>query len=64
MKPHKILSVVSSDIDLLVVRGDEGSHEEASERISTVPEGDRAEGLQETLADPPKGNYDGLEKSW
>ena len=32
--------------------GDEGSHEEASERISTVPGWDRAGSLQETLDDP------------
>ena len=32
-----ILPIVSSDIDVLVIRGDEGAHEEASERISTFP---------------------------
>ena len=37
MEPHKILPMVPSDIDVLVIRGDEGSHEETSERISTVP---------------------------
>ena len=35
--PHKILPMVSSDIHVLVIRGDEGSYEETSERISTVP---------------------------
>ena len=38
MEPHKILPMVPSDIDVLVIRGDEGSHEETSEIISTVPE--------------------------
>ena len=44
--------MILSDIDVLVIRGDEGSHEEASERISTVPGSDRAGSIQETLADP------------
>ena len=33
---HKILPMVSSDVDVLVVHGDEGSHEEASARVSIV----------------------------
>ena len=37
MEPHMVLSVVSKDVDILVVRGDERSHEEISEGISTVP---------------------------
>ena len=37
MEPHKILSVVSSDIDVLFIYGDEGSYEETSKRVSTVP---------------------------
>ena len=38
MEPHKVLSVVSSDVDILVVHGDdEGSHEETPKGISTVP---------------------------
>ena len=32
MEPHKILPVVSSDFDILVICGDEGSHEETSEK--------------------------------
>ena len=32
VESHKILPLVSSDVDVLVVHGDEGSHEEASER--------------------------------
>ena len=63
MEPHKVLPVVSSDIDILVICGDEGSYEETSERISAVPGGDRTGSLQETFADPPKCDYDGLEYS-
>ena len=37
LEPHEILHVVSSDIGILVICGDEGSHEETSERISAVP---------------------------
>ena len=37
MEPHKIVPMVSNDVDVLVIRSDEGSHEETSERISTVP---------------------------
>ena len=37
VEPHKILPMVSSGIDVLAIRGDEGSHAEASEGISTVP---------------------------
>ena len=33
---HKILTTVSSDVDVLVVLGDEGPDEEPSERVSTV----------------------------
>ena len=34
---HKILPIVSSDIDVLVIHGDEGSHEETSEGVLTNP---------------------------
>ena len=37
MEPHKVLSLVSSDVDILVVHGNEGSHEEISNEILTVP---------------------------
>ena len=37
MEPYKLLPMVSIDIDVLVIRGNEGSHEQKSERISTVP---------------------------
>ena len=63
IEPHKVLPVVSSDTDILVVYCDEVPYEETSERISAVPGGDRAGSLQETFADPPKGDHDGLEKS-
>ena len=60
----KFFSVVSSDVDILVVHGDEGSHEEISEGISTVPGGDRPGSLQETSADPSKCDHHRLEESW
>ena len=37
MEPHKVLSVVSSDVNILVVHGDERSHEEIPKGISKVP---------------------------
>ena len=37
MESHKVFSVVSSDVDVLTVHGDERSHEETSKGISTVP---------------------------
>ena len=63
MEPHKVLSVVSSDVDVLAVHGDERSHEEISKGISTVPGRDRTASLQETSADPSKCDHDKLEKS-
>ena len=63
MEPHKVLSVVSSDFDILVVHGDERSHEEISEGISTVPGRNRTGSLQDTSADPSKCDHDRLEKS-
>ena len=62
MEPYKVLSVVSSDVDILVVHGDEGSHEEISEGISTVPGRNRTGSLQETSADPSKCDYDQIVK--
>ena len=46
--------MVSSNVDILVVQSDEGSHEEIPKGISTVPGGDRSGSLQETSADPSK----------
>ena len=63
MEPHKVLPVVSSDVDILVVHGDERSHEEIPKGISTVPGRDRTGGLKKTSADPSKSNHDGVEKS-
>ena len=37
MEPHKVLSLVSSDVNVLVIYGNEGSYEEISKGISTVP---------------------------
>ena len=62
MEPNKVLSVVSSDINILVVHGDEGSHDETPKGISTVPSGDRSGSLQETSADPSKCDHNRLEK--
>ena len=64
MEPHKVLSLVSSDVDILVVHGNERSYEEISKAISTVPGRDRTGGFQETSADPSKCDHDGVEKSW
>ena len=64
MKSHKILPMVSSDVDVLVIHGDEGSHEETSEGVSTVPGRDRAGSFQETLVYPSQCHKHGLEKSW
>ena len=63
-EPHLVLSMVSSDFDILVVNSDEGSHEEISEGISTVPGGNRPGSLQETSADPSKCDHHRLEESW
>ena len=62
MEPHKFLSLVSSDVDILVVHGNEGSHEEISKGISTVPGRDRTGSFQETSADPSKCDHDGVVK--
>ena len=45
METHKVLYVVSSDVDILVVHSDEGSHEEIPKGISTVLGGDRSGSL-------------------
>ena len=64
MEPLKVLSLVPSDVNVLVIHGNEGSYEEVSKGISTVPGRDRTGGLQETSADPSKCDHDGVEKSW
>ena len=63
MELHKILSIVLTDVDVLVVHGDEESHEETSERVSTVPGRDRARSFQETLANPSQCDNHGLERA-
>ena len=64
MEPLKVISLVSSDVNVLVIHGNEGSNEEISKGISTVQGRDRTGGLQETSADPSKCDHDGVEKSW
>ena len=64
MEPLKVLYLVSRDVNFLVINGNEGSYEEISKGISTVPGRDRTRGLQETSADPSKCDHDGVEKSW
>ena len=64
MEPREVLPVVSSDVDVLAVHGDERSNEEISKGISTVPGRNRTGSLQETSADPSKRDHDRLEKSW
>ena len=63
MEPHKVFSVISSDVDILVVHSDEGSHAEIPKGTSTVPGGHRSGSLQETSADPSKCDHNRLEKS-
>ena len=63
MEPLEILSLVSRDVNILVIRGDEGSHEETSKGISTIPGRDRTRRLQETSADPSKCDHGGVENS-
>ena len=64
MESPKVLLMVLNDIDVLVVHGDEGSHEEASESVSTIPGRDRAGSFPNTLANPSQCKKYGLEKSW
>ena len=63
VEPLEILSLVSRDVNILVICSDEGPHEETSKGISTIPGRDRARCLQETSADPSKCDHDGVEKS-
>ena len=63
MESHKILPMVPSDVDVLVIHGDARSHEETSEGVSTVPGRDRAGGFQETLAYPSQRDNHVLEKT-
>ena len=63
MEQIEVLSLVSSDADVLVIHSNEGSYEETSKGVSTVPGRDRTGGLQQTSADPSKCDHDGMEKS-
>ena len=63
MEPPEILSLVSCDVDILVVCSDEGPHEEASGGVSTVRSRDGTRCLQETSAGPSKCDHDGVAKS-
>ena len=64
MEPLKVLSLVSSYVDVLVVNDNERSYEEISEGISTIPGRDRTGGFQEISADPSKCDHNGVKKSW
>ena len=63
VEPHKNISVVSSDVDILVVHDDEGSHEEIPKGITTVPSRDMTGSVQETSADPSKCDHERVERS-
>ena len=52
MESHKILPMVLSDIDVLVIHGDEGSDEETSKGLSTVPGRNWTESFREALVNP------------
>ena len=52
MESHKILPMVWSDFDVLVIHGDEGSHEETSVGLSTVPGQNWTGSFQEALFNP------------
>ena len=52
MESHKILRMVSSDVDVLVIHGDQGSHEETSEGVSTLPGRNWTGSFQEALVNP------------
>ena len=52
MESLEVLSMVSGDTDVLVVQGNERSHEKTSKGVSTVPGRDWAGSFQETPANP------------
>ena len=52
LEVHKILPMVSSDIDVSVIHGDEGSHEETSEGVLTIPGQNWTGSFQEALVNP------------
>ena len=63
MEPSEILSMVSSEADVLVIRDNERSHENASKGVSTVPGRDWAGSFQETPVNPSKCDHDVMEES-
>ena len=63
MEPFEVLSMVSGDADILVVRDNEKSHEKASKGVSTVPGRDWAGGFQKTPVNPSKCDHDRMEES-
>ena len=63
MEPLEVLSMVSSDTDVLVIHDNERSHEKASKGVSTVPGRDWAGSFQETPVNPSKCDHDMMEKS-
>ena len=63
MEPLAVLSLVSSDIDVLVIHDNERSHEEISNGVSTVPGREWTRSFQETSADPSKSDHEGMEKN-
>ena len=57
VESHKVISVVSSDVDILAAHVDERSHKEIPKGTSIV------RGLQKTSAGPSKCDHDVVEKS-
>ena len=63
IEPLEVLSLVSSDIGVLVIHDNERSHEEISKGVLTVPGRDWTGSFQETSVNPSKCDHDGMEKS-
>ena len=63
MEPLEVLSLVSSDTDVLVIYDNERSHEKISKGVSTVPGRDWTGSFQETSVNPSKCDHDGMEES-
>ena len=63
MEPREVLPVVSGDVDVLAVHGDERSHEEISKGMLTVLGRNRTGSLHEIFVDLSKCDHDRLEKS-
>ena len=63
VEPLEVLSLVLSDIDVLVIYDNERSHEKISKGVSTVPGRDWTGSVQETSVNPSKCDHNGIEKS-